>query len=66
MDSLPPEAFEHEPPEEPEEGLGDDFGAAQGLAMTDTLAKKTYIAPTENALEVAGPRPTKAAAAMRS
>ena len=59
MDSLPEEAFEHPPAEDdPEEGLGDNFGAGTGgLAMTDTLAKQQYLAPTENALQVAGANP---------
>ena len=54
MKSLPPEAFEHPPVEEPQV---ENLGQAQNLAMTDGIAKPVYIAPTENALMAAGANP---------
>ena len=57
LDSLPAEAFEHPPPEDLPEGLEIDGGAAGNLAMTDAITQQQYLAPTENALVVAGANP---------
>lgn len=57
LDSLPAEAFEHPPPEDLPEGLDIDGGAAGNLAMTDAITQQQYLAPTENALVVAGANP---------
>lgn len=56
LDSLPPEAFEHPPPEDAPE-MEFEAGAVGNLAMTDAITQQQYLAPTENALVVAGANP---------
>mmetsp|Transcript_1474 Transcript_1474/g.2593 ORF Transcript_1474/g.2593 Transcript_1474/m.2593 type:complete len:145 (-) Transcript_1474:105-539(-) len=62
MGSLPPEAFEHEPPpveeaEEDEDGQENPQQNLPNLALTDNLNPTNYLAHTDNALNAVDSNP---------